>query len=111
LETAPADLVSSLGPAVLLGLAGILTKLITGWVAARKAGVAVPGRIRAGTGLIARGEFSVVIAGLALGSGLEPRLAPLATAYVILMAVIGPVATRLADPITRRFYRPKAAQP
>jgi CPA2 family monovalent cation:H+ antiporter-2 len=111
LETAPADLVSSLGPAVLLGLAGILTKLITGWVAARKAGVAVPGRIRAGTGLIARGEFSVVIAGLALGSGLVPRLAPLATAYVILMAVIGPVATRLADPITRRFYRPKAAQP
>jgi monovalent cation:H+ antiporter-2, CPA2 family len=110
LQTIPSSLVSSLGPAALLGLAGVASKLITGWVAARKAGVAVPGRIRAGTSLIARGEFSVVIAGLALGSGLEPRLAPLATAYVILMAVIGPIATRLADPLTRRFYRPKAVQ-
>jgi CPA2 family monovalent cation:H+ antiporter-2 len=108
LETVPSSLVSSLGPAALLGLAGVASKLITGWVAARKAGVAVPGRIRAGTSLIARGEFSVVIAGLALGSGLEPRLGPLATAYVILMAVIGPIATRVADPLTRRFYRPKA---
>ena len=110
LQTVPSGLVSSLGPAVLLGLAGVASKLITGWVAARKAGVAVPGRIRAGTSLIARGEFSVVIAGLALGSGLEPRLAPLATAYVILMAVIGPIAARVADPLTRRFYRPKAVQ-
>jgi monovalent cation:H+ antiporter-2, CPA2 family len=110
LQTVPSSLVSSLGPAVLLGLAGLVTKLITGWVAARKAGVAVPGRIRAGTSLIARGEFSVVIAGLALGSGLEPRLAPLATAYVILMAVIGPIVTRVADPLTRRFYRPKAVR-
>ncbi|HWF22310.1 MAG TPA: cation:proton antiporter [Acidimicrobiales bacterium] len=108
LQTVPSSLVSSLGPAALLGLAGVASKLITGWVAARKAGVAVPGRIRAGTSLIARGEFSVVIAGLALGSGLEPRLGPLATAYVILMAVIGPIATRVADPLTRRFYRPKA---
>lgn len=110
LQTDPGSLVSSLGPAALLGLAGVVSKLVTGWVAARKAGVAVPGRIRAGTSLIARGEFSVVIAGLALGSGLEPRLAPLATAFVILMAVIGPIATRMADPLTRRFYRPKAVQ-
>jgi hypothetical protein len=34
----------------------------------------------------------------------------LATAYVILMAVIGPIATRVADPLTRRFYRPRAVQ-
>ena len=69
LQTVPASLASSLGPAILLGLAGIVSKLVTGWLAARKAGVAVPGRIRAGTSLIARGEFSVVIAGLALGFG------------------------------------------
>jgi CPA2 family monovalent cation:H+ antiporter-2 len=110
LQTVPSSLVSSLAPAVLLGLAGIASKLVTGWLGARKAGVAVPWRIRAGTSLIARGEFSVVIAGLAIGSGLESRLAPLATAYVILMAVVGPVATRVADPLTRRFYRPKAVQ-
>ena len=37
LQTVPASLASSLGPAILLGLAGIVSKLITGWVAERPA--------------------------------------------------------------------------
>ncbi|MDQ1362004.1 MAG: hypothetical protein QOJ44_2381 [Acidimicrobiaceae bacterium] len=41
------------------------------------------------------------MAGRALGSDLEPRLVPLASAYVILTAVVGPVAARVADPLTR----------
>jgi CPA2 family monovalent cation:H+ antiporter-2 len=44
--------------------------------------------------LVARGEFSIVIAGL--GAGLEPRLGPLAAAYVLLLAVAGPILARLA---------------
>ena len=42
--------------------------------------------------LIARGEFSIVIAGL--GSGVEPGLGPLSAAYVLLMAILGPILTR-----------------
>jgi CPA2 family monovalent cation:H+ antiporter-2 len=42
---------------------------------------------------VSRGEFSVVIAGL--GAPLEPRLGTLAAAYVLLMAVAGPVLTRV----------------
>ena len=44
-----------------------------------------------------RGEFSVVIAGLAVASGVEPRLAPLATAYVLITVVSGPMLARLPD--------------
>jgi len=44
--------------------------------------------------LVARGEFSIVIAGL--GSVLEPQLGPLSAAYVLLLAVLGPVLTRAA---------------
>lgn len=44
--------------------------------------------------LVARGEFSIVIAGL--GAGLDPRLGPLSAAYVLLLAVIGPILTRAA---------------
>jgi CPA2 family monovalent cation:H+ antiporter-2 len=43
--------------------------------------------------LVAHGEFSIVIAGL--GVGLEPGLGPLAAAYVLLLAVLGPVLARL----------------
>jgi CPA2 family monovalent cation:H+ antiporter-2 len=89
-------------PAVLLlalGLAFLTsaTKIVTGWVAAGWEGVAARGRMRAGTALVARGEFSVVIAGL--GAGVEPRLAPLAAAYVLLMAVTGPILARFAEPM------------
>jgi hypothetical protein len=38
--------------------------------------------LRAGLALMPRGEFSVVIAGLAVASGVEPELAPPATGYV-----------------------------
>jgi CPA2 family monovalent cation:H+ antiporter-2 len=74
------------------------TKMITGWWAAARDGIAPRGRVRAGTALVARGEFSVVIAGLG-GITLEPRLGPLAAAYVLILAVAGPVLTRLAEPI------------
>jgi CPA2 family monovalent cation:H+ antiporter-2 len=44
--------------------------------------------------LVARGEFSIVIAGL--GVGIEPRLGPLSAAYVLMMAMLGPLLARLA---------------
>jgi CPA2 family monovalent cation:H+ antiporter-2 len=42
--------------------------------------------------LIARGEFSIVIAGL--GVAMEPRLGPLSAAYVLLLAIAGPLLAR-----------------
>ena len=79
-------------------------------VAARRAGIALPGRLRAGLGLLPRGEFSVVIAGLAVASGVEPRLAPLATAYVLITVVSGPMLARLPDyQWFKNFVRRRAA--
>jgi CPA2 family monovalent cation:H+ antiporter-2 len=55
------------------------------------------GRRRAGVALIARGEFSIVIAGLAVSAGLEPDLGPVAATYVLALAVTGPILARLVD--------------
>lgn len=97
-RTIPPVLLLALGLALLTSL----TKIGTGAWAARRMGIGVPGRIRAGTALIARGEFSIVIAGLAVaGGGASPELAALATTYVMLLAVLGPVATRVAEPLGR----------
>lgn len=93
----PATMPGVLLPASVLVVVTALTKMITGGVAARRRGVGRRGRRRAGTALIARGEFSIVIAGLGLAAGGDTRLAPLAAAYVLLTAVIGPIAARLAD--------------
>ena len=84
-------------PAAILAVVTIATKTLTGYRAAAAAGIGVPGRWRAGFVLIPRGEFSIVIAGLAAGSGVEPRLAPFATAYVLLTVIVGPILARMTD--------------
>ncbi len=89
--------------AVALALLTAGTKIATGWWAARRMGIGLPGRVRAGTALVARGEFSIVIAGLGVAAGVEAELGPLAAAYVLVLAIGGSVLTRFADPIARRI--------
>jgi CPA2 family monovalent cation:H+ antiporter-2 len=78
-------------PALALALLTGFTKAVTGWLAAARAGVDDQGRARAATALLARGEFSIVLAGLAANAGVEPQLAPLAAGYVLITAVAGPI--------------------
>lgn len=94
LQIDPATLTPVLLFAVLLGGVTALTKVLTGYWAAQRAGLDRRGRVRAGLTLVARGEFSIVIAGI--GTGLEPQLGPLAAAYVLFLAVLGPILTRAA---------------
>lgn len=85
--------------AVALGVVTAATKIVGGAWAARRAGVALPGQVRAGTALVARGEFSIILAGVALTGGVTSDLGSLTAAYVLLMATAGPVLTRFAGPI------------
>ena len=106
LNTDPATIPPVLGYALLLAAITAATKVATGWWAAKRQGVGKLGRARAGAALIARGEFSIVIAGLAVASGaITDELAALATAYVLLMAILGPIAARLAEPAMRLVLR------
>ncbi|MET0829669.1 MAG: cation:proton antiporter [Microbacterium sp.] len=97
LSTNPADLVPMLVPAALLAVVTMATKVLTGYRAARRAGIAEAGRWRAGFALTPRGEFSIVIAGLAVAAGVHPSLAALATAYVFITIVLGPLLARVPD--------------
>lgn len=111
LNTDPSTIPPVLGYALLLAVITSVTKVATGWWAAKRQGIGRLGRARAGTALIARGEFSIIIAGLAVASGAVPDgLAALATAYVLLMAVLGPIAARVAEPVMNALTR-KQPQP
>ncbi|MDN4612653.1 cation:proton antiporter [Arthrobacter burdickii] len=106
LNTDPSSIPPVLGVALLLAVVTSATKIATGWWAARRQGIGRMGRARAGSALVARGEFSIVIAGLAVASGaVLPELAALATTYVLLMAVLGPVLARLAEPAMQLVER------
>lgn len=103
-----ATLLPALPTAALLALVGIAAKVGTGAWAAGRAGIGLPGRVRAGTVLVPRGEFSIIIAGLALAGGVEPDLGPLAAAYVLVLATAGPLLTRYAGPIAATAERVRA---
>jgi len=92
LQIDPATLPPVLLLAIELAVVTAITKLLTGYWAARRVGAGRPGCLRAGMALVARGEFSIVIAGL--GANLEPQLGPLSAAYVLLLAVLSPILAR-----------------
>jgi monovalent cation:H+ antiporter-2, CPA2 family len=98
LQIDPASLPPVLWQAGGLAVVTAGTKVLTGWWAARRAGLDTASGLRAGAVLVARGEFSVVIAGLGVSAKLEPRLGPLSAAYVLLLAVGGPILARLVRP-------------
>jgi CPA2 family monovalent cation:H+ antiporter-2 len=104
LQTDPSKIPPVAAVAVLLALASFFTKLFTGVIAARRAGIAKAGRIRAGIALVPRGEFNIVIAGLAVAANkVHPDLGPLAATYVLILAAFGPLAARLIEPLVTKI--------
>ena len=81
--------------AVALGVVTGLTKLATGWYAAGRVPTGTRARVRTGSALVARGEFSIVIA--ELGVTREPDLGALAATYVVFLAVVGAILYQFAD--------------
>jgi len=92
------EMLPLLPAAAVLATLTAMTKVATGWYAASRDGVARRGRVRAGTALIVRGEFSIIIVGL-IGRQ-EERLVPLVSAYVLILAVVGPLLTRFAGALS-----------
>jgi CPA2 family monovalent cation:H+ antiporter-2 len=97
LTTDPANIPPVLLPATILAVVTIATKTLTGYIAATRAGIGIPGRWRTGFGITPRGEFSIVIASLAVTAGVEPQLAPLATTYVLITVIAGPLLAKIPD--------------
>jgi len=108
LQIDPAALPPVLLLALILGLITALTKVLTGWWAAQRANVNRSEALRAGVALIARGEFSIVIAGLGVSAGVEPQLGPLSAAYVLFLAVLGPILARVMEPVLSTLWKKPA---
>ena len=97
LSVDPSGIPPVLPAALGLAVAGAASKFATGWIAATRAGADRHGAMRAGSILIARGEFSIAIAGLATATGVDAKFEALAMSYVLVLAIIGPIAVRLVE--------------
>jgi CPA2 family monovalent cation:H+ antiporter-2 len=96
-QVRPTSLARFLAPALALAVVTSVTKIATGWVAAGRDRIGRQGRMRAGTAIVPRGEFSIVIASLGASASHGGQLGALAAAYVLLTAVCGPVLAKHAD--------------
>jgi CPA2 family monovalent cation:H+ antiporter-2 len=97
LQTNPADIPMVILPALALAIITMGTKLLTGYIAAARAGIGVPGRWRSGLALMPRGEFSVIIAGVAVTAGVDSTIAPFAATYMLITVISSPVLARITD--------------
>ncbi|MFD0711914.1 cation:proton antiporter [Paenibacillus sp. GCM10027626] len=88
----------SLGGAVWLAVGAVIITLLGNFVAGmwagRLAGLSPKASANIGLTIVARGEFSIIMANLAKSGGLLPAIQPFAALYVLILAVLGPLLTK-----------------
>ncbi|WP_239614843.1 cation:proton antiporter [Cohnella mopanensis] len=89
---------TTLGGAVWLSLAAVVVTLFgnftAGMLAGRSAGLSPKASVNIGFTIVARGEFSIIMANIAKAGGLLPIIQPFAALYVLILAILGPLLTK-----------------
>ena len=112
----PSDAGEVAGPVAIAVLLSIVLNVTAGIVAARLQGFGRNAAANIGLTVLGRGEFSLILATLAVAAGLDTRIGPFIALYVLVLAVLGPLlAARspvLAHLLPARLFRaPRPASP
>jgi CPA2 family monovalent cation:H+ antiporter-2 len=102
LATDPGPVVAVAVPVAVLVVVTTASKLLSGYLGGKAYGLNRRRSIRVALAMVARGEFSLVVAGLAATvpvADLGGAIQPLVVGYVLAMSVLGTVLMRLSDPI------------
>jgi CPA2 family monovalent cation:H+ antiporter-2 len=94
--------------AVAITVLGLAVKVAAGWMIGRRSGMPKRTALALGLTLTPRGEFSIVLAGVALSAGLGELNAAIGL-MVLLMALSGTVLLRFAPDVARRAFPRRAA--
>jgi monovalent cation:H+ antiporter-2, CPA2 family len=108
-----ADFGAVAGPALIAVAITITANLVAGVVAARLFGFNQRAAANIGLTILGRGEFSLILATIAIAAGLDPRIGPFVALYVLILAVLSPllaansqyVARAMPDWVLRRGWR------
>lgn len=95
--------------ALSLVLLGVAVKVAGGWWAGRAAGLGQRSALALGLMLIARGEFSIILAGIAVTVGQE-RVAATLALLVLGLALTGTLTMQFSPQITRYFFPRRAVR-
>lgn len=88
----------TLGGAIWLALGAVVLTIFgnitAGLIAGRKAGLSQKAATNIGLTIMARGEFTIIVANLGIAGGLAPILKPFSALYVLILAILGPLLTK-----------------
>ncbi len=90
----PLALSGAVWPALGAVLLTIIGNFIAGMLAGRTSGYSHKASTNIGLTIISRGEFSIILAGLAKAGGLLSIIQPFVALYVLILAIIGPLLTK-----------------
>lgn len=95
--------------ALILAVLGVAVKVAGGWWIGQTSGLNQRSSLALGLTLIARGEFSIVLAGIAVAAGL-PELGALLALLVLALSIIGTTAMQFSPQITRWVFPRRQAR-
>ncbi len=87
----PGDVASVALPVVAAVALTLVMALVAGWGVGRLNRLRPKGAANLALTLVSRGEFALILVALAIPAGLDPRLAPFAAGYVLVLALGGPL--------------------
>lgn len=97
----PGDVVSVAGPVAAAVALTTVLNLTAGLFAARLHGYGRKAAANTSLTILARGEFSLILASLAQAAGLDDRLGPFVAGYVLVLAVAGPLLAARSGGVAR----------
>ncbi len=104
----PSTLTSVVGAVLAAVAVTVVGCVVAGVIAARVQQLGPAAAANIGLTILARGEFSLILASLAVVAGLDGRLGPFAAGYVLVLAIAGPLAASrphlLADHLPARLF-------
>ncbi|WP_086561006.1 cation:proton antiporter [Streptomyces africanus] len=103
----PGDIVSVVGPVTAAAVLTVVMNVAAGLLVARVYRYGTEPAAEIATTLVARGEFALILAAMAASAGLDARLAPFIAGYVLVLAILGPIAAGQAHLLARAL---RAAQ-
>ena len=103
LSVDPGALTSVAGPVLAAVALTTLGCIVAGVIAARIKGMGPHAAVNIGLTVLARGEFSLILASLAVAAGLDGRLGPFTAGYVLVLAIAGPLAASRSHLFARRL--------
>lgn len=87
----PGEAQAVAGPVAIAVVLSLILNVAAGVIAARLQGFGRNAAANIGLTILGRGEFSLILATLAVTAGLDDRIAPFVALYVLALAILGPL--------------------